>query len=233
MRYLGGKSRLAKQLSEVMLDFTDRRQIYIEPFIGGGSVLTAMAPHFDVVHGSDICPDLMALWEALQGGWIPPDTLTEDEYQELRKQPYPSALKGFAKYGCSFGGKAWGGYARNRSGTNYYAQQSKNSLMRQASHIANTVFSSRQYQTINVFGNEVIYCDPPYAGTTGYGFKFDHTEFWEVMEIWARSGANVFVSEKTAPESWLSIHEIKRNRMVEASSGMMVEHLFVYDGSYD
>ena len=38
-------------------------------------------------------------------------------------------LTGFVGFGCSFGGKWFGGYARNAGGTNY-AAQSKRSLLK-------------------------------------------------------------------------------------------------------
>ena len=38
MRYLGGKTRLAKHIANAILADTDRRGDYIEPMIGGGSV---------------------------------------------------------------------------------------------------------------------------------------------------------------------------------------------------
>ena len=47
MRYLGGKTRLAKHIAEAILTDTDSRSTYIEPMVGGGSVLAEMSPHFE------------------------------------------------------------------------------------------------------------------------------------------------------------------------------------------
>jgi site-specific DNA-adenine methylase len=45
-----------------------------------------------------------------------------------------------------------------------------------------------------------VYCDPPYAGVTGYrGERFPHAAFWERCQAWARKGARVFVSEYGCP----------------------------------
>ena len=40
MRYLGGKSRLAKRIGAAILENADQRGQYIEQMIGGGSVFT-------------------------------------------------------------------------------------------------------------------------------------------------------------------------------------------------
>lgn len=42
MRYLGGKSRLAKDISTVLNQYRKDNQTYIEPFVGGGSILCKM-----------------------------------------------------------------------------------------------------------------------------------------------------------------------------------------------
>lgn len=44
----------------------------------------------------------------------------------------------------------------------------------------------------------VIYCDPPYASTTGYRGGFDSDEFWEYARMAARNNI-VLVSEYTSP----------------------------------
>ncbi len=51
-----------------------------------------------------------------------------------------------------------------------------------------------------------FYCDPPYAGTTGYKTKFDSGSFWEWAEKSAKV-ADVYVSEYNAPQGWECIWE--------------------------
>lgn len=41
----------------------------------------------------------------------------------------------------------------------------------------------------------VVYIDPPYKGTTGYGDRFDRAEVFRAAEAWARAGSYVLVSE--------------------------------------
>lgn len=46
-----------------------------------------------------------------------------------------------------------------------------------------------------------LYCDPPYAGTTGYGAvsDFDSARFWARAQEWACAGSEVYVSEYACP----------------------------------
>ena len=115
MMYLGGKSRLAKRIGAAILENTDQRGQYIEPMIGGGSVFFELAPHFQMSYGGDVQEDLILMYQALADGWVPPDTVTEEEWRELRDSP-PSAMRAFAGFGCSFGGRFFEGYARGAGG---------------------------------------------------------------------------------------------------------------------
>ena len=94
MRYLGGKSKIAKKITAAILAHTDRRGLLIEPFCGGGAMTAALAPHFDRVDASDIVEDLILMWQALQDGWQPPRVVTEAEHATIKHAP-PSALRAF------------------------------------------------------------------------------------------------------------------------------------------
>ena len=57
--------------------------------------------------------------------------------------------------------------------------------------------SSLPYYDLEIKENSVVYCDPPYLGTAGYGTeKFDHERFWEWAEA-VSEHSTVFVSEYT------------------------------------
>lgn len=137
MLYMGGKSRIAKELAATILSVTPRRDIYIEPFLGGGNSFLQLAPHFKIRFAGDVHEDLMLLWKAVQDGWQPPNTLSETDYKALQYAK-PSALRGFAGFGCSFGGKWFGGYARSKKvKDNYYADHTARSLNEIAKVIRN------------------------------------------------------------------------------------------------
>lgn len=230
MRYLGGKSKIAKRISNAILSHTNHRHRLIEPFVGGGAITAVLAPNFDQVIASDIHEDLILLWQAVKDGWPPPTEITEHLYQEL-KTAQPCPLRGFAGFGgASWGGKWFGGYARG--GGRNYADESARSLLRDVKRMGNVTFSHTDYRDIIPGVNDVIYADPPYKGTTGYESPFDSDEFFATMEEWVEAGAIVFVSEYSAPRYWTPILEITRTRdmkskLVNAES--VTEKLFVFD----
>lgn len=207
MRYLGGKTRLAKDISGAMLAATDDRTRFIDPFVGGGSIMNSMVPHFGETYISDIHLDLVMLYQKIADegiDWIP-EEVTEETWRSFRKAE-PSALRGFIGFGCSFGGRWFEGYARG--GNTNYAAQSKRSL---AKHLETwqqvTEISCKSYTDIKVLRGDIIYLDPPYVNTKSYSGtdKFNTDEFWDNARMWADQGAHVFVSEYTAPDGWTSI----------------------------
>lgn len=184
----------------MMLELSPARMHYWEPFLGGGSVFEYMAPQFLFSLGSDVHPDLMLMWQALRKGWNPPEEVSEETYNSLKNAP-SSALRGFAGFGCSFGGKWFGGYARG----NCSAAASRRTVLRQLTRMCaggNLVrFARASYDELSPPPGAVIYCDPPYAGTTGYKgtAAFRHDALWEKCREWAVRGCTVFASEYECP----------------------------------
>ena len=238
MRYMGGKSRLAKSIRDVILGDTDRRERYVEPFIGGGSVFQAMTPHFSEALGLDGQQDLILLWGSLLKGWKPPTELSLEEWQRLRDGE-PSALRAFAGFGCSFGGRFFEGYARNKTGANYAAQSSR-VLLTQVSEMlkGNPTVEHSLFPDAPIKPGDVVYCDPPYEGTKNYTSKrsgiqhFPHSEFWATARNWAETGAHVYVSEFNAPAGWDCIWGKSRTVGLGEQSGARyeekVDRLFTY-----
>lgn len=143
---------------------------------------------------------LIAMLQGVQNGYNLPESITPEEYRYIRdhKDEDP-ALAGFVGFGCSFGGKWFGGYARNASGTNY-ALQSKRSLLKDMATLQDAHFVCEDYRRVCIPPGAVIYADPPYNNTTGYsGERFDSSEFWRAMRLLADTGHTVFVSEQEAP----------------------------------
>lgn len=227
MQYLGGKTRLAKPIAEVIVSMAEGRATYVEPFMGGCSVLAAVAPKFGRVIGADAMPDLVMMWQAAQNGWVPPTTVTEDEYQAVRRAE-PSALRGFIGFGCSFGGKWFGGYARSEN-RNHTAESSR-LVHRRAVKLQGVEIRLSDYRALSdVIGPDTaVYADPPYANTTGYTATgaFDSEEFWRTMDAWVDLGARVLVSEFQAPNHWHEVWSVDRARHVDAASGRVVDKVF-------
>lgn len=234
MRYLGGKSRLAKHIGKVIVEYTDNSHVaYREPFCGSASVVEWLAkngyqlPMFLY----DAAPDLIELYQDLQRGWTPPSDVSEEFYNFLKEQPYHSALRGFVGYGCSWGGKFFGGYARGENRN--YADESKRSLLKTISHLSAATFSLASYQDLDYreWDRSIIYCDPPYKGTTSYEAvqEFDSNEFWQIMREWSQLHT-VIISEYDAPDDFRCIWEKGHSTSIRPKDGNEVrqEKLFVY-----
>jgi DNA adenine methylase len=235
MFYLGGKVRLGKKIANVILTATRRRETYIEPFLGGAGVLLHLAPHFINVRASDAHKDLVLMWQAVQSGWMPPTLVSEEEYKALRHAD-PSALRGFVGFNCSFGGKWFGGYARSKKNpqpgdvARNYAELASKSIATTGRVIAHASIAAMTYDRVDLNGRDVVYADPPYAGTTGYSTgAFDSCRFWEAMSTWSERGADVFVSEYAAPDDWVQIWQRDHRCTAVGGGGRpTVERLFVH-----
>lgn len=215
MQYLGGKSRIGKRIAQAIVDHGGRAETLWEPFCGGCGATEHLARIADWVVATDAHSALIAMWAALQDGWDPPANVSEADYAAARKLPDSDPRKAFVGFGCSFGGKWFGGYARNRSGANYAAQSRRGVAKIVA--LDNVAFLRADFLAESPAPDvDVIYCDPPYVGTTGYGMAFDHTAFWARCDEWANFGARVYVSEYTAPDHWAPIWE----KPIKASGGL-------------
>ena len=45
MRYMGGKAKVARRIVAAILADTGARDVWYEPFVGGGNVMEHAAPH--------------------------------------------------------------------------------------------------------------------------------------------------------------------------------------------
>lgn len=159
---------------------------------------------------------LIALLQGVQRGYELPESITPEQYRHIRehKDDDPT-LAGFVGFGCSFGGKWFGGYARNATGTNY-AAQSKRSLLKDMATLQDATFVCADYRRVCIPPRAVIYADPPYNNTTGYhGDRFDSAEFWIAMRLLADTGHTVFVSEQEAPPDIQCVWERKFTRTLD------------------
>src|SRR5208337_703352 len=148
------------------------------------------------------------------------------EYNRLKAE-VPSALRAFVGFGCSNSGKFFGGYARDNTDRNY-AENAHRSIIKLRPKIEGVSFSLQSYQDYDETP-ELIYCDPPYEGTTGFTvgtFKTD--EFWKWVREYSRRSI-MLVSEYTAPEWATAIWEKTVRTDMNAKDGgklSRIEKLF-------
>lgn len=234
MRYVGSKARLAKRIHGIVMSLKGDRSTYYEPFLGGGNTFSVIAPSFPNSYGVDRHEDLALMWQAVAKGWLPPERVSEQEYKRL-KTAEPSPLRGFAGFGCSFGGKWFAGYARGLSAhgdSRNYAAESQRNLAKQVAAIrAATAIRHGNYDLLTPEPGWVVYCDPPYEGTLGYknSGDLDYPKFWDTVRDWSRSGALVLTSSYQAPPDFECIASFPHRMSVSLASDRVetIERLFM------
>jgi DNA adenine methylase len=233
MRYNGGKSACAKQLSVMFNAYNP--STYWEPFVGAGSVISLVKCARR--YGSDIEENMVALLKMCRDGYQFPSEVARERYYELKgstpTNDEEAALKAFAGYGCSFAGSWQGSYAQNSKKDNYAAQAS-NSLRKMTPLLAGVRFSCAHYDSIAIPGDDVlVYCDPPYAGTRRSGVKgaFDSVTFW----YWVRDNKNmVVVTEYHAPDDFVAVWKRPMTDRLKRKDGVLnVETLFAHESKVD
>ncbi len=195
MKYMGSKSRVAKDISPIINKIIKDNgiKVYIEPFVGGANMIQHI--QCDSKTGYDNNRYLIAFLKAIQSGWNPLNQIqmSKDVYQDIKENPdkYSAEVVALAGFCATYNAKWFGGYAgivKTKDGIfrNYYDEAVRN-VIKQAEYIKNIHFQCMDYRQINIEG-ALIYCDPPYQQTTGYKDDFDHEAYWQ----WLRK-----MSEKT------------------------------------
>ena len=230
MQYFGGKAKIAKYIVPYLEGVRKENQIFVEPFVGGANIVSQMSGKRKAY---DFNEYLIEMYKGVQNGYELPDSLTEEEYRYIREhKDEDKVLTGFVGFGCSFAGKWFGGYARNKQNHNY-CKASKNSLMKKMSTMVDVEFDWRDYKSLFLKGC-LIYCDPPYANTTKYTGvpDFDSEEFWDIMREWSKDN-DVYISEYEAPDDFVSVLDIPTKTNIRDKSDSVcsrVEKLFKYKG---
>ena len=229
MRYLGGKTKNSKAITEILKQHKD--MVFFEPFCGGLNIAARMDGY--KMHLNDMHSNLISMYKALYNGSfkLPTEPILYDGYEELRIAP-DSHLKTFVSFALSYGGKEWGGY------DTYYDKRDEigkttgmavRSTTKKFNVIKNAKFDSKDYKTFKPT-NCLIYCDPPYIGTTGYSTGIDHDEFWNIMREWSKHNV-VYISEWEAPDDFEVVWEKPYKVQMCKDQQQKVEKLFKYKGT--
>lgn len=232
MQYFGGKCRIAKQIAGLINE--QRPSQYYEPFCGG--LWVSQYVQAGTLHLSDVSQPLITLYQALWDGWVPPSVVSEGDYKHYQdKQDYADPMTGFVGYGCSFAGKYFGGYARYL--TRNYALSAKNSLARKFKQLRekDVRFAVCDYsKVVPEVSGSVVYCDPPYQGTTSYTIapNFHWLEFW----AWVKERselATVLTSSYEAPHSFHATLTIPTKTAIRTKTGCEARYEKVFTWKED
>lgn len=251
MRYLGGKYRVARELSTLIhthATYAKTSTTLYEPFMGGGNMSARLGNKYQHVHYSDIHGPLIALWQHVlltNHGTTDglPDTVSREEYYDMKKNQTNTPECGFIGFAASFGGQWFNSYAslrKNKDGTpSSTIDETHRSINKWAPRMLGQETTTITHQPYTALTPEItdatIYCDPPYAGTTGYKTgKFDHQKFWD----WARTMSthnSVFISEYTAPDDFVTVWQKTVHSTINSrtNNSPRLEKLFIHQDSLE
>lgn len=233
MKYMGSKNRIAKHILPIILKDRKEGQWYVEPFVGGANII-------DKVEGNRIGADsnhyLISLLNHCACGWSCdlPSKISEEEYNHIKnnKDKYRDYIVAHCGFNATFGAKWFGGYARPRKITGYDRDVvcGKNSLIKQMPLLNGVKFIHSSYDELEIPPQSIIYCDPPYAGTTKYKDDFDHDKFFEWCRVKVKEGHQVFISEYNAPDDFVCVWQKEIQSGLNTNSTKKgVEKLFVHE----
>lgn len=237
MKYMGSKARLSKDLAPLMNGVIREFGIktYIEPFVGGANMIERIECENKL--GSDNNDYLIQMWKLIQDGWTPPSEISKELYRDIKenKSKYEKATVAIAGFCATYNAKWFGGYAgivNTKEGTtrNYYDESVRN-ILKQADKLKDVEFLNADYTHFSEQENALIYCDPPYEGTTKYGTSkdFHYERFWD----WVRDMSErniVLVSEYKAPDDFTDIYQKQLTTTLDKNSRKKdTEKIFVHD----
>ena len=213
MKFVGSKNKISKQIAPILQSLINQNnvKVYYEPFVGGCNMIDKIQCSNRV--GNDVHKELIALLQKIQSGWIPPDTISEEEYNAVRlnKDNYPDYYVGLVGFCSTFGSKWFGGYARGYKADKVTPRDIPNeairNLMAQVPQLQGIKLICKNYLDVDMSNlhNALIYCDPPYEGVTKYSTgEFNHERFYN----WCRKvgETNILcVSEYKMPEDFTCI----------------------------
>lgn len=234
IRYMGGKSRLAREIHDVILQYehvllSNNTNTYIEPMCGSLSVTLKFVADKTrekiIVCDNNI--DLINFYKHLKenGPDDVPNYVDEQTYLNIKHNRIISPFKAyigtifsyFANYFNSYRGKYQPIDKTKKEGIN--AKNKLIKLIPMLDYIS--IYNSMDYEN---FYNELkpkdalIYCDPPYkckSSKATINMKdFDSDRFWNIMRNWSKTNL-VFISEleENIPSDFIVIwqKEIRRS----------------------
>ena len=232
--YLGSKNRLSKYLAPIIQSYVDKGcKGYLEPFVGGANMIDKIKYNNKI--GSDIDKYVIATLQGLQDGVEPPKEVSRELYDEVKnnKDNYSDFLVGYIGYEMSFGAKWFGGYVKRDNKKFRGDIYSYKSCMKQAPLLKGISFKCCSFEDYKDLSGYVIYCDPPYAGTTPYKQKFNYDKFYDwCREVGKRN--TILISEYSMPDDFECIWSketmvsLDSNKKESDKNNIRVEKLFTY-----
>lgn len=220
--YMGNKSRLLSN-SHTLLHQLELPEFdsFVDLFCGGGSVGYSMANTGKKIIMNDADVGLISLHKTIQEH---PERIALFAQIEPSREEFniwksgQSDYDAFFRYLYSFStnGKAylWGEERLNTPTDELNRQRSEprerlrhieDIILMYSRYETNIEFQCKDYACVEIPENALVFCDPPYAETSGYNVgDFDSERFYE----WCRQcPATVLISEYKMPEDFFLLEE--------------------------
>lgn len=204
--YTGGKKRIGKEIASKIVEYTQgfTAKGYCEPFCGMLGVYQHIPELINIqklkYKAGDRNPYIIKLWKGIQKGWIPPDACTEQDFYKFKASDDDSLESIFTGFASSYHGVFRCIYNKHIN-----VHRLKMNCMTIISNLKSTQFKCGTYDQYTNLSGYVIYCDPPYRGTThAYHIGntvntiFDSNKFGDWCKLMSKRNI-VFVSEYSEP----------------------------------
>jgi DNA adenine methylase len=230
MKYQGSKLRIGKEILSIIKPIPN--ETWVEPMVGGCGMIRHVSSVKKIAYDANVY--VIELWKAIQDGWIPPKSISREQWYHIKenKEEYEPRLVGYAGIAGSYGGCWFAAYSGPNSTGRDYLLESYNSVLKLAPLIKDVEFRQSTYESIEFDSKSVIYLDPPYKGTRSYynGHKVNHDEFYQWCREKTVEGHRVFISEYEAPEDFVCVWQKDKKCMMSAESYSKntSEKLFTY-----
>lgn len=156
-------------------------------------------------------------------------------YNDIRdnKHKYDMATVGCVGFCFTYAAKWFGGFignsndvvcvGRDRIGERY------RSVEKARKQVEGVHLLACKYNELPIPASSIIYCDPPYRGTTKYKDIFDHEMFYDWCRQKHKEGHQVFVSEYQMPDDFICVwsKEVNNSLTKDTGSKKGIEKLFV------
>ena len=243
MVYQGSKARIVKDLMPLLTRHLTKDRWFVDLFCGGCNVVSGLSNH-PLRMANDKNPYLIALFRHVCGGYSLPAVVTREQYEEVRThmEDFQPWYVGYVGFVCSARGKFFNCYAGRRETQgkhgevivrDFNKEMTKN-LLRQVPRLQGVEFRCSSYDKLEIPPCSVVYCDPPYKGTSRYRDVIDTAAFWDWCRQATASGHDVLISEYEAPSDFVPVW--RKNLASSLFTGGRVnstEFLFVHESIAD
>lgn len=239
MIYLGGKTRIAKEILPLILADRKEGQYFVEPFCGGCNV-TANVPGNRISNDSN--EYLIAMFEGLVSGEKYPERISPELYNDVKgcfrsgSNKYSLDFMGWVGFMASYRGTFFRGYSGSivtaKGESRDFISMAVRSIAKQIPKLQGVEFRSGDYKNLQLPEESIIYCDPPYMNTAAYRRSLNHDEFWQWCRERVYDGHKVYISEYQAPEDFVKIWEKPLQNNMSSDKRKATEKLFIYKGQF-